>query len=186
MTLRIQDPLQAAALTLGSAVLFVSFFHLNGWLFADLAYREGVNWVFLPAGFRVVLVLILGLQGATGIMIGTWYLDQGSWDSNLWLVVLNGVVSGFTPLVVMRWLSKGQATEFMLHTMTTQRLLNLTLIFAAANAITHHMVWWMLKRNDVNIWVDVWPMFTGDAIGALLMLYLFKLLLSQWKRLDAA
>jgi hypothetical protein len=90
----LQEFIQTAALTLGSAVLFVSFFHLNGWLFADLAYREGVNWVFLPAGFRVILVLILGLQGAAGIMLGTWYLDQGSLDTTPWLVLLNGVVSG--------------------------------------------------------------------------------------------
>jgi hypothetical protein len=181
MKLAMQDAFEKTALTLGSAVLFVSFFHLNGWLFADLAYREGVNWVFLPAGFRIILILILGLQGATGIMIGTWYLDQGSWENNLWLVLLNGVVSGFTPYWVMRLLGKGQATEQLLHTLTAQRLLNFTLIFAAANAVSHHLVWMLLKRGDVNIWVDVWPMFTGDAIGALLMLYLFKLLLSKLK-----
>lgn len=183
MKISIQDTLETAALTLGSAVLFVTFFHLNGWLFAELAYREGVNWVFLPAGFRVILVLILGLPGAAGIMIGTWYLDQGSLGSNLWLVVLNGVVSGFTPFLVMKALGKGQAAELVLQDMTTQRLLNFTLIFAAANAVTHHLVWLFLKRADVNIWIDVWPMFVGDAIGALLMLYLFKLLLVKVKTL---
>lgn len=181
MKLAIQESLETTALTLGSAVLFVSFFHLNGWLFADLAYREGVNWVFLPAGFRVILVLILGLQGAAGIMLGTWYLDQGSLDTNLWLVLLNGVVSGFTPFLVMKVLGKGQRTERLLQDMTTQRLLNFTLIFAAASAVAHHLVWLLLERADVNIWIDVWPMFIGDAIGALLMLYLFKLLLSKIK-----
>lgn len=181
MKLAMQDAFEKTALTLGSAVLFVSFFHLNGWLFADLAYREGVNWVFLPAGFRIILVLVLGWQGAAGIMIGTWYLDQGSLDTNLWLVVLNGVVSGFSPFLVMKALGKGQAAEQLLKEMTTQRLLNFTLIFAAASAFAHHLVWLWLKRSDVNIWVDVWPMFVGDTIGTLLMLYLFKLLLSKIK-----
>lgn len=183
MKITVQEIIETAALTLGSAVLFVSFFHLNGWLFADLAYREGVNWVFLPAGFRVILVLILGLQGATGIMLGTWYLDQSSLDSNFWLVVLNGVVSGLTPFVVMKALGKGQRIDHLLQDMTSQRLLNFTLIFAAASALAHHLVWLLLKRSDVNIWVDVWPMFIGDAIGALLMLYFFKLLLSKLQAL---
>ncbi len=179
MKFTLQEFIQTAALTLGSAVLFVSFFHLNGWLFADLAYREGVNWVFLPAGFRVILVLILGLQGAAGIMLGTWYLDQGSLDTTPWLVLLNGVVSGLTPFWVMKALSKGQRLDHLLQDMTSQRLLNFILIFAAASAVAHHVVWILLERSGVNIWVDVWPMFVGDAIGALLMLYCFKLLLSK-------
>lgn len=179
MKLTVQEVTETTALTLGSAVLFVVFFHLNGWLFADLAYREGVNWVFLPAGFRVILVLILGLQGAAGIMLGTWFLDKNSLETNHWLVLFNGVVSGFTPFGVMKALGKGQRIDRLLQDMTSQRLLNFTLIFAAASAVAHHLVWLLLKRPDVNIWVDVWPMFVGDAIGALLMLYLFKLLLSK-------
>jgi hypothetical protein len=176
-----QEAFETAALTLGSAALFVSFFHLNGWLFSNLAYAKGVNWVFLPAGFRIVLVLILGLPGATGIMLGTWYLDQGSLESQPWLVLLTGMVSGFTPFAVMKVLAKGQQTARLLRGMTTQSLLNFTLIFAAASAVAHHLLWLLMQRADVNIWVDVWPMFIGDAIGSLLMLYTFKLLLSQMK-----
>lgn len=176
-----QEVLETAALTLSSAVLFVGFFHFNGWLFAELAYSQGINWVFLPAGFRIVLVLILGLPGAAGITLGTWFLGQDAASSDVELVFLNGIVSGITPFLVMKVLGKGQRTSGLLQSMTTQRLLNFTLIFAAANSVTHHVVWLLMARADVNIWVDVWPMFIGDAIGALLMLYGFKLLLTQIK-----
>jgi hypothetical protein len=182
MKIAIQEAIETSALTLGSAVLFASFFQFNGWLFADLVYREGVNWVFLPAGFRVILVLILGLPGAMGIMLGTWFLDRDSLGtSSMWLALVNGVVSGFTPLWVLKILNRGKRTQHLLQDMTAQRLLNFTLIFAAASAVAHHLVWLLLERADVNIWVDVWPMFIGDAIGALLMLYGFKLLLSRIK-----
>ena len=181
MKIALKEAFETAALTLGSAVLFAGFFHFNGWLFASLSYAEGVNWVFLPAGFRIVLVLILGLPGAAGIMLGTWYLDQGSLDSQPWLVLLTGVVSGFTPFAVMKFLAKGQQTARLLQGITTQSLLNYTFIFAAASAMAHQLLWLVMDRADVNIWVDVWPMFIGDAIGSLLMLYAFKLLLSQMK-----
>jgi hypothetical protein len=81
----------------------------------------------------------------------------------------------------MKFLAKGQPPFSLLQGMTTQRLLNFTLVFAAANAILHHLLWLFEGQNDVNIWVDVWPMFIGDAIGALLMLYTFKWLLNRFK-----
>ncbi len=185
MKIAIRETLETTALTLGSAVLFASFFQFNGWLFADLIYREGVNWVFLPAGFRVILVLILGLPGAMGIMLATWFIDRDSLGtSGMGLALVNGVVSGFTPLWVLKLLERGKRSQHLLKDITAQRLLNFTLIFSAANALAHHLVWLLLGRANINIWVDVWPMFIGDAIGALLMLYSFKLLLSglQFKR----
>ena len=182
MRISAQTALETIALTLGSAFLFASFFQLNAWLFSDLLYRKDVSWVFLPAGFRIILVLVLGMSGAMGIMLGTWFLDRDSLGtSDMWLEVVNGVISGFTPLWVLKILERGKRTQPLLQDMTAQRLLNFTLIFAAANAVAHHLVWLLLERADVNIWVDVWPMFIGDAIGALLMLYSFKLLLSRIK-----
>ena len=178
----LQETAETTALTLGSAVLFAGFFLFNGWLFGDLLYREGVNWVFLPAGFRIILILVLGVPGALGIMLGSWFLDWESMTtSNMWVTVLNGVVSGFTPLWVLKALERGQRTRQLLQDMSAQRLLNFTLFYAAANSVSHHLVWLLLGREDVNIWVDVWPMFIGDTVGALLMLYSFKLLLNRSK-----
>ena len=33
------------------------------------------------------------------------------------------------------------------------------------------------QESNANLWVGVWPMFIGDTLGALLMLYGLKLLL---------
>jgi steroid 5-alpha reductase family enzyme len=62
------------------------------------------------------------------------------------------------------------------------QLLNMTLIFAAASALTHQLVWLLLERPHLNIWVDIWPMFVGNALGALLMLYGFKFVLDRVRR----
>jgi hypothetical protein len=62
----IGSSLQKTALTLLSAVLFVGFFELNDLIFYSFEHKEGINWLFLPAGFRVILVLVLGLPGALG------------------------------------------------------------------------------------------------------------------------
>jgi hypothetical protein len=40
-------------------------------------------------------------------------------------------------------------------------------------------VWLLLERPHMNIWVDIWPMFVGNALGALMMLYGFKFVLDR-------
>ena len=174
----LQDGLEKTALTFLSAVLFVGFFNFNNWIFSHLQYSEGVSWLFLPAGFRVILVLVLGLPGALGLMLGSWFID---WDlfagSNAILGFMNGVAGGMTPWLVMKFLQNRQWLNTHLQTLTAPQLLNLTLIFAAASAIAHQLVWLLLERPNLNIWVDVWPMFVGNALGALLMLYGCKFVL---------
>lgn len=173
---------EQAALTLVSAVLFVSFFELNQWLFSSLEYSQGISWVFLPAGFRVILVLAFGLPGALGLMLGSWFIDSEALLSPSWLFpFFNGVVSGLTPWLVMKYLNRLGLPGLQLQTMTAQGLLQLTLIFSAASAFGHQMVWWLLERPGSNLWVDVWPMFIGKALGALLMLYGMKWVLNAWQ-----
>lgn len=177
--------LENSALALLSAVLFVSFFQLNGWLFSAFEHSKGVNWVFLPAGFRVILVLLLGLPGAVGLMLGSWFLE---WylleDFGLMLAFLNGIASGLAPWLVMKLLQYRRWLSDKLHSLNTAQLLNLTLMSSAVSALAHQLVWWLLDRPNMNLWLDIWPMFIGNVVGALVMLYSFKLVLTLWRGED--
>jgi hypothetical protein len=180
MSLSVRHLVEQTALALTSAFLFVLFFELNGWVFSNFAYSDGISWVFLPAGFRVILVLVFGLPGALGLVLGSWFIDSALFSADTWLLpFLNGLVSGLTPWVVMKYLQhKGWLAPHIMS-MSAQRLLQMTLIFSAASAISHQLLWWLFERQDANIWVDVWPMFIGNALGALLMLYGFKFALDR-------
>lgn len=161
-----------------SALLYVEFFHLNTLIFSRFEHIEGVNWIFLPAGFRVLLVLGMGVPGAMGILLGNCWLDRANFShDNLWLVLATGLVSGFAPWCVKYVLEKKQLLTQQLHTLTAHSLLQFVLAYAAANALGHQLVWWALNRPGSNPLVDVWPMFVGDAIGALAILYTLKLML---------
>ena len=180
MTRSIQHFIEQTALALTSAFLFVLFFKLNGWVFANFAYNDCISWVFLPAGFRVILVLVLGLPGALGLVLGSWFIDSALFSADTWLLLFsNGLVSGLTPWLVMKYLQHKGWLAPHIRSMTAQRLLQMTLIFSAASAISHQLLWWLFERPDANIWVDVWPMFIGNVMGALLMLYGFKFALDR-------
>ena len=184
MKVSFRNAFEKTALTLLRAVLFVSFFKLNDWLFVFFEYSEGINWVFLPAGFRIILVLVLGLPGALGIILGTWYIDSAMFNGHTAvLAFVTGLVSGLTPWLVMKYLQHRQWLSPQLHALTASKLLNITLIFSAASALAHQFVWWLLDRPEFNIWIDIWPMFLGNVLGALLMLYGFKFLLEFTRKM---
>jgi hypothetical protein len=50
-----------------SAVLYSALFFFNDWITEALKYDLGVSWIYLPAGLRLLLILIFGLAGAIGI-----------------------------------------------------------------------------------------------------------------------
>jgi len=182
MRLSLRHAAEATILSLISAALFVGFFRLNNLIFSALEHSQGVNWIFLPAGFRVLLVLGMGLPGCVGIFLGNLYLDQEHLrHGHATLSLLTGVVSGFTPWVVMRVMNHWRMLSMELKNLNHQQLLNFTLYYAAANAIVHQMLWALLKVHDHQMWVELWPMFVGDLLGALLMLYAFKGLLHMIK-----
>ena len=170
-----REAAETSVLILVSAVLFALFFTLNNWIFAIIEHRQGINWIFLPSGFRVILVLVLGLPASVGIMLGTWFVDRSFFDTSLHhITLLNGIVSGFTPWLVMKAIESRQRFGASLQHFNSLQLLNFTLVYAICNALAHHLGWWLLGRENVNFLVDVWPMFIGDALGALLLLYTFK------------
>ena len=176
----VRHAFETTALTTISAVLFVGFFQLNNWAFSIFEYSEGISWVFLPAGFRVILVLVLGLPGALGLMLGSWFIDRELFTQNAAaLAFLNGIVGGLTPWLVMKLLIHRQLLDRKLESLNALLLLKMTLLFAATSALMHQLVWLVLDRPHLNIWVDIWPMFIGDALGALLMLYGFKFVLDR-------
>jgi hypothetical protein len=178
MNRQARQVLEVAIMVAASALLYVEFFHLNTLIFSRLEHIEGVNWVFLPAGFRVLLVLGMGVPGAAGILLGNCWLDRGNFSQDtLWLLLATGLVSGFAPWCVKYVMEKKQLLTQQLHTLTAHSLLQFVLAYAAANALGHQLVWWALNRPGSNPWVDVWPMFVGDAIGALVILYTLKLML---------
>ena len=178
MNRSVRQSLEMAIMVAISALLYVEFFNLNSLIFSSLEHIQGVNWVFLPAGFRVLLVLSMGLPGAAGILLGNCWLDRGSFsEDTLWLLLATGVVSGFTPWCIKYLMEKKRLLAQQLQKLTAPSLLQFVLAYAVANAVGHNLVWWALHRPGINPWVDIWPMFVGDAVGAMVILYTLKLML---------
>lgn len=182
MKVSIRNSAEAIVLSSISAFLFVVFFRINHSVFGALEHTEGVNWVFLPAGFRILLALGMGLPGCVGIFLGNIFLDlEHLHHGHGTLTVLTAIISGFTPWLVMEAMKHLRLLNEGLQNLTHQQLLQYTLAYAAANAVLHQLLWLVFTEHEHEIWTEIWPMFAGDLLGALIMLYAFKGLLVTLK-----
>jgi hypothetical protein len=59
--------LRSSILVLASALSYYLIFCLNKLLFDNYEFSYGVNWVFIPSGVQLLLVLLAGIEGALGI-----------------------------------------------------------------------------------------------------------------------
>lgn len=165
-----------------SGTLFVGFFHFNQWAFGQWEHAQGVNWIFLPAGFRVLLVLILGLPGALGIVAGNLWLDQAQLAAGHVLpFFMAALVSGLGPWGVKQWMVSRGRLDKELRDISAPQLIHFILVYAAVNALFHQFIRWNFPISNSLPWVDVWPMFIGDVVGALAVLYVFRLSLPWLK-----
>lgn len=169
---------ETAVLIFLAAILYWLGYQFQGWLFQFTEHVPGVNWFYLPAGLRVVFILVAGLNGALGIFAATIVINiMHMEDMNLAVVLLTAVASGFGAwfaLMLMRWLGQIDAG---LTRLTSAVLIQYALIYALFNAVFHQVVWWAMQRDGARFMVDVWPMFVGDLLGALFFLYALKVVL---------
>jgi len=175
---------EAAVLVFVSAILYWLGFELQGWLFQFTEHVPGVNWFYLPAGLRVLLVLVAGLYGAVGIFAATVVIDLLHFQSLHGVVLLlTALASGFgawVALALMRW---RKAIGSDLKGLTSAALLQYALLYSGLNALLHQAIWGAFSRDGALFMVDIWPMFVGDLLGALFFLYVMKMVLAIRKTL---
>lgn len=92
-----------------SGILWVCFSTFNKEALSATNFGPGIELVYLPAGIRLVLVLIFGVWGAIGIAISNLFLVHlNIGEQSALATVINSAIAGFVPFLsvraVQRWL----------------------------------------------------------------------------------
>jgi hypothetical protein len=180
--MRGRQTIEMAILIAISAILYWLGFELQHLLFQFTEHLPGVNWFYLPAGLRVVLVLVTGISGALGIIAASALINfLHMQDMHGWLLLLTATASGLGAWVALWLLRLSGVIAAGLLGLTSSALLQFALVYALLNAMFHQSIWWLFKRDGTLLVVDIWPMFIGDLLGAIVFLYGLKLALTLKK-----
>jgi hypothetical protein len=158
-------------------VMFLAMLAVNEWLFKRLEFAPGINWVYLPAGMRLLCTLLFAEAGAVGLLLVSWGVSfLIFFPHDFTRAFVGGIIASVAPYAVYRMARRLYGLGGSLANLTPGRLLVLSVVYAVASPLLHH-VWFAFQGQD-DLLAGFAAMFVGDLAGTLIVLYTMKLLLA--------
>lgn len=163
------------------ALAWVLLFKFNTLLFSYFEISHLINWIFLPAGLKLMAVLLFNIDALIGIFIGSLAtaLELNMHSRN---VVFVSMISAVSPYVAFLFTRCCLKIKLSLHGLTTQQLLMMCLIYALLNALLHNLYFFHTGMTQ-KFFSSTLNMFIGDLLGAILMFYAFSLSIKLIRKL---
>lgn len=169
-------PMQLSMI-LATIIMFVLTLVLNEWIFTRLEFARGINWIYLPAGIRLLSTLLFGGAGAIGLLIASWLVCFFYFFPDDFIrAFVGGIVATIAPYLVYRYAEHVYGLKASLAKLTPKRLLGLIVTYAIASPLLHH-IWFALHGDIKHVFSGFLVMAAGDLFGTLIVIYSIKLAL---------
>jgi hypothetical protein len=164
---------------------FLGLNWINELIFIHLEQSNGINWVFIPAGVRLLATLLFGLAGFEGILLAGIYLNffhfEFHSDFRAWSGALAGALGPYlASLFAKHWFD----LRPRLKGLTVQRLLFTAALCGLMSPVFHHAFMWVL--TGLVDWTALTAMIVGDTVGILIVLFIAKGVIALADRYDPA
>lgn len=166
------------ALVITSTFLFLLVFLGNELIFNSNHFEvvRGVNWIYLPAGMRLLCTLLFGGAGAIGVLIASWLTSFFYFfPDNPLRAFVGGIASAAAPYLVYKISHYMYGLQSSLTDLNAKKLLILIVLYSVASPTLHHF--WLLLRGE-SVGSTYFVMILGDLLGTLVVIYTIKAALS--------
>lgn len=179
------SPLLNVALVVTSALIWCAVWLANRYLMAGTNVAPGIDLVFLPAGFRLLLVIVFGVWGALGVFLADPLMfllefQQGSFGE----LLINAAISGFAPYFTVRAFFRFAGIE---RSLVQLKPIHLPLLALAVSVVTPLLLnlHFLLEGREqpAEFLHNFTAMMTGDFLGCLLVSVLARVALAVGRAL---
>ena len=163
------------AIAAASGLLFSLSFRLNQYFDEQFVYSAGISLLFLPAGVKLLAVLVGRLPAIVGILVVSVYLGAGIWpDKSMASIVYFAIVSLMTYPIAAFGLMH---LLHICHDLSNLRYHHIVLLSAAAsvlNGIVHNLLYVTQGvTTSEELWQKSAAMALGDFMGCFVVVALF-------------
>jgi hypothetical protein len=160
-------------------ILFVIALAINELLFTKLEFAAGINWIYLPAGVRLLCTLLFGEAGAVGLLLVSWLVCFFYFFPNDPMrSFAGGILASAAPYMVYLGAQRLYGLQAALTNLSPARLLYCAAAFSIASPLLHHL-WFALYEHQDKLFGSLVVMSIGDFSGSLLVLYSFRWALNK-------
>lgn len=150
---------------------------LNEVFFRRAEFLQGIGWIYLPAGTRLLCTLLFGWAGALGLLITGWFACYWYYFPGDVVRATAGTIAGalgpYLVYLVAKWKFGQQGS---LRNLSVDRLLICATACAIASPLLHHI--WFMLQGDSELALGFFVMFIGDLAGTVLVLGAAKVMLT--------
>jgi hypothetical protein len=161
-----------------SGLLFSLSFRLNQIFDAQFVYSAGISLLFLPAGVKLLAVLVGRLPAILGVLVVSIYLGAGIWpDKAMTAIVYFAVVGLMTYPIAAFGLMRLLHIRQDLSNLRYHHIVLLSLAASVLNGVVHNGLY---LTQGVTTPDDLWQksaaMALGDFMGCFVVVGLFHAL----------
>jgi hypothetical protein len=174
--MRFPSPLAKLAICGASFFLFLYSFKINE-LFDSIAqYAAGINLVFIPAGIKLLCLLVGGEAALVGLVISSVYVSMGVWENT---TVMQMVYFACTAVgsyyVVVLLVKKFMRIDDSLSNLRYLHILILSAAGSILNGFIHNVVYvWQDKVKGEDFLAHATAMIVGDFLGCFIVIMFFN------------
>lgn len=172
-----------ALLVLASAALWGASNAMNTYLMSFADFARGIDLIYLPAGFRLLIVLLFGFWGALGIFLSNpiaYLVEFGSGSASL--VIANSLICAFAPYLTVRAFCRAAGIQASLLQLKPVHLPLLALAVSVATPVMLNLYFLASGMKEADqLMVNVSAMVTGDFLGCLFLIVLVRLAIAAFR-----
>ena len=156
------------------AVAYYVVFYFNKFIFNEYVFSFGVNWVFIPSGLQLVLVLTAVESAALGIVLASWIIGYTDYFvGSLIFTFITGLITGASPLISRKISFDFLHIEEDLRNLTFKGIVRISMIFALISA-TLHQLWFFYNDVSDRFIHNTVVMAIGNLLGTIVILSFIK------------
>lgn len=168
-----------------TTLVFLALNWVNELLFIRFEQSSGINWVFIPAGIRLLATLLFGFAGFVGLLLAGFYLNFHHFVFQSDFRAFSGAIAGAGgPYLAYLFAKHWFDLQPRLGGLTAQRLLFTGVLCGLMSPAFHHAFTWV--QTGLVDWLALTAMVVGDIVGILIVLYTAKGLIALADRYGLA
>lgn len=172
-----------ALATIFAAVYYLAFWIQVHWL-ASFDFVQGVSLLFLPAGIKMLAIVVGGAWGIGGVFVTSMLLSRFVWgDQGFVYALLAQIVWAGVPYLTYQILKRQLQIDEMLLSLKGSHIVLIAIAISLTSSLADRSFRYAAGQLEGGMFnTSVWAMMLGDVGGIVLVLSLTVLLLQRLRK----